>query len=102
MVVIVDENPLKQSSRKMRIQVVQGDERIDPLWGFLPEIVRNDCIKEKWEYMWYHYSLQPSQTEKQYFPWGVLTLFFSINEMFMIVWMIEGWLPQAIVYLLEI
>lgn len=47
MVVIVDENPLKQSSRKMRIQVVQGDERIDPLWGFLPEIVRNDCIKEK-------------------------------------------------------
>lgn len=29
-------------------------------------------------------------------------LFFSLNEMLMIVWMIEGWLPQAIIYLLEI
>lgn len=29
-------------------------------------------------------------------------LFFSLNEMLMIVWMIESWLPLAKLYLLEI
>lgn len=53
----------------MGIQVVWGDDRTDTLWGFLPQIVSNDCIKEKYEfYLWYHYSLQPSHTEEQSFP----------------------------------
>lgn len=94
--------PLKQSSRKMGIQAVWGDDRTDTLWGFLPQMVSNDCVREKCEfYLWYHSSLQPSN-KKQSFPWGTLMLFFSLNEMLMIVWMIEGWLPQAIIYLLEI
>lgn len=33
----------------MGIQAVWGDDRTDTLWGFLPQMVSNDCAGEK---MW--------------------------------------------------
>lgn len=53
----------------MGIQAVWGDDRTDKLWGLLPQMASNDCTREKSEfYLWYHYNLQPSHREKQYFP----------------------------------
>lgn len=69
MVVVVDENFAKTKQQKHGNPSSLADDRICIFWGFLPQMVSNECAEEKCEfYLRYHYSLQASHREKQSFP----------------------------------